>query len=107
MKASDLVKSLVISNLKPNNYGVVTLYKGQGITEFLRINFGNGRVISFETIQPLTHLNSQNFFVVYGSHPLMAPGSKCPHAPNCVYKLENSECISLYKFDDGENDAIR
>ena len=98
MKATDLIKSLSLSSITPEDFEVVTLYKGQNPNVFLIDNFGDGDTRS-SSIEPLTILESQDFLAVYNNAPLVTPDGKSVFRPNCTYKLADGSIVSLYSFN--------
>ena len=98
MKATDLVKSLSLSSITPEDFKVVTLYKGQNPNVFLIDNFGDGDTRS-SSIEPLTILESQDFLAVYNNVPLVTPDGKSAFRPNCTYELADDSIVSLYSFN--------
>ena len=98
MKATDLVKSLSLSSITPEDFNVVTLYKGQNPNVFLIDNFGDGDTRS-SSIEPLTILESQDFLAVYNNVPLVTPDGKSVFRPDCTYELADDSIVSLYSFN--------
>ena len=98
MKAIDLVKSLSLSSITPEDFKVVTLYKGQNPNVFLIDNFGDGDTRS-SSIEPLTILESQDFLAVYNNVPLVTPDGKSVFRPDCSYELADDSIVSLYSFN--------
>ena len=98
MKATDLVKSLSLSSITPEDFKVVTLYKGQHPDVFLVDNFGDGDTRS-SILEPLTILESQDFLAVYNNVPLATPDGKSVFMPDCVYEVEGAGNVSLYSFN--------
>ena len=98
MKATDLVKSLSLSSITPEDFKVVTLYKGQNPNVFLIDNFGDGDTRS-SSIEPLTILESQDFLAVYNNVPLVTPDGKSVFRPDCSYELADDSIVSLYSFN--------
>lgn len=98
MKATDLVKSLSLSSITPEDFKVVTLYKGQNPNVFLIDNFGDGDTRS-SSIEPLTIVESQDFLAVYNNVPLVTPDGKSVFRPDCTYELADDSNVSLYSFN--------
>ena len=101
MKATDLVKSLSLSSITPEDFKVVTLYKGQNPDVFLVDNFGDGRISLSTTngIKSLTIVESQDYLAVYNNVPLATPDGKSVFVPDCVYEVEGAGNVSLYSFN--------
>lgn len=101
MKATDLVKSLSLSSITPEDFKVVTLYKGQNPDVFLVDNFGDGRISLSTTngIKSLTIVESQDYLAVYNNVPLTTPDGKSVFVPDCVYEVEGAGNVSLYSFN--------
>ena len=100
MKATDLVKSLSLSNITSDDFEVVTLYKGQNPTVFLIDNFDDGRVTKcLQNFKPLTILESQDFLAIYINVPLVTPDGKSVFMPDCVYEVNGGGIVSLYSFN--------
>lgn len=100
MKATDLIKSLSLSNITSENFMVVTLYKGQNPGVFLIDNFGDGLIVSPNKLKPLTILESQDFLAVDTNVPLVTPDSKSVFVPDYVYQVsERGGNVSLYSFN--------
>lgn len=98
MKATDLVKSLSLSSITPEDFKVVTLYKGQHPDVFLVDNFGDGDTRS-SIIEPLTILESQDYLAIYNNVPLATPDGKSVFVPDCTYELADNSIVSLYSFN--------
>ena len=98
MKATDLIKSLSLCSITPEDFEVVTLYKGQNPNVFLVDNFGDGDTRS-SSIEPLTILESQDFLAVYNNAPLVTPDGKSVFRPDCTYRLADGSIVSLYSFN--------
>lgn len=98
MKATDLVKSLSLSSITPEDFKVVTLYKGQNPNVFLVDNFGDGDTRS-SSIEPLTILESQDYLAIYNNVPLVTPDGKSVFRPDCTYELADDNIVSLYSFN--------
>lgn len=98
MKATDLVKSLSLSSITPEDFKVVTLYKGQNPNVFLVDNFDDGDTRS-SSIEPLTILESQDYLAVYNNVPLVTPDGKSVFRPDCTYELADDSIVSLYSFN--------
>lgn len=100
MKATDLIKSLSLSNITSENFMVVTLYKGQNPGVFLVDNFGDGIIVSPNGLKPLTILESQDFLAVDNNVPLVTPDGKSMFVPDYVYQVsERGGNVSLYSFN--------
>ena len=101
MKATDLVKSLSLSSITPEDFKVVTLYKGQNPDVFLVDNFGDGNVVNEKpfSLEPPTLLGSKDFLAVYNNVPLATPDGKSVFMPDCVYEVEGAGNVSLYSFN--------
>ena len=101
MKATNLVKSLSLSSITPEDFKVVTLYKGQNPDVFLVDNFGDGRISLSTTngIKSLTIVESQEYLAVYNNVPLATPDGKSVFVPDCVYEVECAGNVSLYSFN--------
>lgn len=100
MKATDLIKSLSLSNITSEDFMVVTLYKGQNPGVFLVDNFGGGIIVSPNGLKPLTILESQDFLAVNNNVPLVTPDGKSMFVPDYVYQVsERSGNVSLYSFN--------
>lgn len=100
MKATDLIKSLSLSNITSEDFMVVTLYKGQNPGVFLVDNFGDGVITSREGLKSLTIIESQDFLAVYNNVPLVTPDGKSMFVPDYIYQV--GECggiVSLYSFN--------
>ena len=98
MKATDLVKSLSLSSITPEDFKVVTLYKGQNPNVFLVDNFGDGDTRS-GSIKPLAIIESQDYLAVYNHVPLATPDGKSMFTPDCTYELADDSIVSLYSFN--------
>ena len=99
MKATDLVKSLSLSSITPEDFKVVTLYKGQNPGVFLIDNFGDGEVLNSKRIKSPTILESQDYLAVYNNVPLATPDGKSTFAPDCTYEVNGGGIVSLYSFN--------
>ena len=100
MKATDLIKSLSLSNITSEDFTVVTLYKGQNPGVFLVDNFGDGIIVSPNGLKPLTILESQDFLAVDNNVPLVTPDGKSVFVPDYVYQVsELGGNVSLYSFN--------
>lgn len=99
MKATDLIKSLAISNIEPDKFSVVTLYKGQNPTTFLTDNFNAGRVITKKSIEELSILSSQDYLAVNGPFSLITPDNKSVFTPDCIYEFTGGGYVSLYAIE--------
>lgn len=102
MRAVDLVKSLSLSSVTPEDFKVVTLYKGQDPGVFLVDNFGDGNITSPMSPKPLAILESQDYLAVYNNVPLVTPDGKSEFVPDYVYQYQVSErydYVSLYSFN--------
>ena len=99
MKATDLVKSLSLSSITPEDFKVVTLYKGQNPGVFLVDNFGDGEVLNSKSIKSPTILESQDFLAVYNNVSLATPDGKSVFTPDYTYELADDSIVSLYSFN--------
>lgn len=98
MKATDLVKSLSLSSITPEDFKVATLYKGQSPDVFLVDNVGDGHVSS-GNIKPLAIVESQDFLMVYNNVPLATPDGKSVFTPDCTYEVDGGGVVLLYGFN--------
>ena len=109
MKATDLIKSLSLSSITPENFKVVTLYKGQKPDAFLADNFINDRIsltttngvrtLTLDRFEPLTVLESQDYLAIYNNVPLVTPDGKSVFVPDYIYEIEGIGKVSFYKFN--------